>query len=749
MFLRKCLGILLIIILPVLSYVNSLDNGLHLSDREPEVKNQLARLAKDPAGLLNLEAPPQPGRYRDSGLGCPAVMASFLFNYLLDGLNPFGYYLLNLLFHVLATLLVFYLGLAVFRDFEIALYASLLFGVSPFNSEVVNYIIARFSLFSSFFYLGAFIVFIGFRRSGHWLKSVACYMLSIVLFAFALYAQHSSVTLLAMILIYDFYLSYKDSGSKTFRLLSHVPFWILAVIFIASPLLPSGSVHFEQTHMTFSSFLLALRVAALDMWYTFFPFGLNVNHAVGEYPLTVSEVWGSVFLLACFTLLGSRVRIASNAIGSSRSRATARASFFFILWFFITLLPVLILPFFHRAALFQESRGYLPGVGIFMIIGVGLKLLRPKAVRVSLFTLLVIVFSLCTINRNGVWQTDLSLWQDSKSKPPVSYETWLNLGIANLELDRIADAEANFFRAFSMNPKSSDVTYYSGLISEYNDRQDEAEWFYLKTIELQPRHYYAHNNLGLLYKNNKRYEKSIMNFKQAIFIDYFNPEAHLNLGDTYKAMNNLHSAVIEYKVFSKVAPSSPHGYYKIGILYKSGGELRNALSYFREAVELDPENPKILFELALIYQKHDNRPKAMETYRHIIEIDPDHYDSRNNLGVLLEELGEWDNALREYSEALRLKPDSHTAHNNMGLLQIKRKNFEEAFREFRLSVQLNPNYIDARYNLASFYAVAGDRKRAVEEYRHVLKIALSDLRQLGRYVTMVERDMVRYGLNLN
>ena len=93
----------------------------------------------------------------------PMQIVSFMFDYALWKLNPFGYHLTNLFFHLLNVMLVYFLVKRIFKNSDIGIIASLIFAVHPINTEAVTYISGRADPISGFFFLSAFLFYMRFR----------------------------------------------------------------------------------------------------------------------------------------------------------------------------------------------------------------------------------------------------------------------------------------------------------------------------------------------------------------------------------------------------------------------------------------------------------------------------------------------------------------------------------------------------------------------------------------------------------
>ena len=127
----------LFIVIAGIVYINSLSNSFQYDDRFFITENYNIRLIKNIPHFF-IEPKTLFSDSRLSGHYRPVVVTSYAINYALGGLNPAGYRLVNLGFHLGSAFLVF-LILAVMlggkeRVSFSALAGGLIFLVHPFNS---------------------------------------------------------------------------------------------------------------------------------------------------------------------------------------------------------------------------------------------------------------------------------------------------------------------------------------------------------------------------------------------------------------------------------------------------------------------------------------------------------------------------------------------------------------------------------------------------------------------------------------
>ena len=126
-------------VVAVLVYLNSLDCGMVYDDEYAIKWNQDIRPHTKWTHLLvhdfwgaSLSNPISHKSYR------PLCVATFRLNYMLHGLDPMGYHLVNVLLHAVVCYLYVQLCGVIFTEVWPALIAGLLFAVHPIHTEAVS-----------------------------------------------------------------------------------------------------------------------------------------------------------------------------------------------------------------------------------------------------------------------------------------------------------------------------------------------------------------------------------------------------------------------------------------------------------------------------------------------------------------------------------------------------------------------------------------------------------------------------------
>lgn len=168
------------------------------------------------------------GFFKKFGLFRPLSLLTLYIDYLIWDLNPFGFHLTSLLFHIGSACLVFLLLWYLIKDRFIGLTAGLLFAVYPIHLEAVAWISGRFDVTCTFFYLLSLLLFLYFRRSGNFIYQG----FSLLAFLGALLCKEMALTLPLVILVVDLFSPGETKSGWTEALKRFLSHWLTLAAYI-------------------------------------------------------------------------------------------------------------------------------------------------------------------------------------------------------------------------------------------------------------------------------------------------------------------------------------------------------------------------------------------------------------------------------------------------------------------------------------------------------------------------------------
>ena len=615
--------LLLPFVISIIVYLNCLQNSFVYDDDSTIINNYFIRHWSNLPALFTSKyfALSAELTYR------PVVTLSYFIDYTFWHLNPLGYHLTNILLHAINSVLVFIFAFQVFKNRKSAFISALFFSSYPLFSEVVNAVGFREDLLACMFFILAFICYLKANQQ----RYILYYPISLFCYFLGLFSKEMAITLPILIVLYDVvFKGYLYMKSKYLYYLGYflvATFYILnRFFFLHNPL--ESQIPYPQGSF-FVNFLTMSHVLAGYMKLLFLPFNLNVDYVV-PFSTSLAKVsfWLTVLLFIAVATISYRLRFPYRHI------------YFFILWFFITLIPVMnIVPLGNIMA---ERYLYIPGAGFSIIIANiiskipvrngGSERLHPSSVPFfnrMIFSFIFILFFIfsgnayLTFKRNNDWKDGLWLWSKTTRTSPNSFRAHINLGNAYEKKGLNTAAFEEYQKALSIDPNDADI--YNNLGIYYNKMNlfEDAIQHFIRCLNINPKHPRAYNNLGVVFTKQRRLDDAIQVFREAISINPLYPDAHNNLGIARYRKGLMDDAEGEFKLAISIEPYHAEAHNDLGILYNDRRLFDEAIREFEMAVQIKPNYANAHMNLGAVILKHrKDKDKALSHLKESIKIDP-------------------------------------------------------------------------------------------------------------------------------
>ena len=421
----------------------------------------------------------------------PLTYATFWLNEQLGGRNPAGYHAVNLLLHLLATVLLLETLRRIIPP-QAAFIAAAIFAVHPFQAEPVNYIFARSTLLATILCLATL---------GTWLRGRVWW--AAAWFAAALLAKEECVAFPAFLLM--LHLSQSRDRRELRPIAAMFALSLAAgirVMLAAQGTLGSGAG--AQAAISWQAYLTTEGAVILRyLRMLLVPLGFSVDAGIDMPPVR----W------AIFAWIGV---IALAAIAATQF-ARARPGF----WFLAGL--VLLLPsssIFPATDLAADRRMYLPMLGFATCAGLLLERVRP----VFLAALLILLSGLSAV-RTAAWRTEESLWTDAVAKAPMKIRPKIQLARAVEPTRALLILE----QARQLAPDDARIAAEEGRTYLNLGRPELALSEFGRALALSPTSVEALNNRGVALLALGQKDAARGDFERALAIDPCQFDARLNL----------------------------------------------------------------------------------------------------------------------------------------------------------------------------------------------------------------------------
>ena len=197
----------------------------------------------------------------------------------------------------------------------------------------------------------------------------------------------------------------------------------------------------------------------------------------------------------------------------------SRLAFFSLAWFFLTLLPVSNV--FPLNAMMAEHWLYLPSLGFFLFVSLGIARAletEKKKLIVTLIVLILTFYSFLTVRRNRDWRDGLTLYQNTLKYSPGSGRVHNNLGNIYLRKGDYDRALQEYKSAVELKPDLAEGYFNLGEVYSRRKEYDRAVEQYKTAIELNPDLIGAYYGLGIAYRGKGELDKAIKEWEKTLEI---------------------------------------------------------------------------------------------------------------------------------------------------------------------------------------------------------------------------------------
>ena len=302
-----------------------------------------------------------------------------------------------------------------------------------------------------------------------------------------------------------------------------------------------------------------------------------------------------------------------------------------MLWFFITIMVTSsIIPI---PQVIFEHRMYLPLVGFCMAFSVFMfRVMGSRRAYKICMSIIVAVLAVLSYQRNFVWQTSISLWEDIIQKAPNKVRVHNNLGMAYLEAKEYARSIPYFDQAIALNPDAARV--YNNRALAYkglgNDKKAMADYTQGINRFYSSQQYHDQvtkpiwgdlfNNRGDLWVKRKQYDRAYRDYQEAVRINPKNERFIYNLGYMYELKRDFKQALKLYQQAIEINPEWVKPYIGIAFILRDQSQPQAALQYFNQALELNPESGEAYFYRAVTHFELKNSQQAREDMQRSVDL---------------------------------------------------------------------------------------------------------------------------------
>lgn len=498
-----------------------------------------------------------------TGVYRPISMATILLESLLHGPAGTGFHATNVLFHVLATLAVYALYLAILVDdagrrglaagsaWPGAFAGALVFGVHPIHTEAVDSIFNRSEILATAAVVGGLIVILRHgetRPRFAWAAAAGIYFVGLL-------CKESAVMLPVLAALLLAVLRPGPTLRETLYRLRPLAWlaiplgvYLLLRFNALSGFTATATQSLSQAHQVGSTpgERLALVVASLRDFLRMMVWPHPLRASYDDY--VASGVAGAAGLLLLLAILCVALRRRTPALLLGLG------------FFYLALLPSTRLVSHHGVVVtLAERYTYLPSVGFTLLLAFAGAAVARRAGSVALYGATAVVavpLSILTFQRNEQWHSDLALWSAEVAAAPENADGWKWLTAAHLNEGRIADAVAVCDEHGKKFAANAALQVHCGGAYARAGRFADAERAFLAAVASNPASSIAHKNLARFYLGRGRFAEAERAYRASVENELDEVRRHVNRGEMLLRLypDRIDEAEAEYRAALAIEP---------------------------------------------------------------------------------------------------------------------------------------------------------------------------------------------------
>jgi tetratricopeptide (TPR) repeat protein len=447
----------------------------------------------------------------------PVFTGWLALNYRLFGLETTGWHVLNILLHLLVSLAVYALLMALRVRPAMSAIAVWLFAAHPAHVQSVTWISGSPDLLMALFLITSMIAYLAARERTHWGYQVA----AVSLYALVLLSKETALAFIVILFFTDIILSRDKSvpikPAAMAALKRSIPFVAVAFIFIVT--------RYQLLH---SMRQLAPDAPALGDVLLTLPAILFFYIRQAFLPFEFSPIYGVRYVdgtnVGVMNFLLPLVVLAALGYAAYRLCRRDKVYRLAVVWFIAPLLPVLDPRIFVSEMLVQDRYLYLPLFGAALLISAGLSELvarwmrdnQRRQERAALATGLVVacLLAVMTLRANPVWASGVALWEQGVRVDSSSAIAQAYLANEYQRAGRLADAKQATTRAIELRPDMTSARLTRGIIAVRERRYEDAERDLKDVLNAFPDYDVAREQLALAYQQQGKLDEAIALFDE-------------------------------------------------------------------------------------------------------------------------------------------------------------------------------------------------------------------------------------------
>jgi Flp pilus assembly protein TadD len=536
----------------------------------------------------------------------PLTMISHTLDCEIFGLNPLWHHFINVLFHILNALLIFWILTATTGAMWPSAFVAAVFALHPLQVESVAWASERKAVLSSLFWFLTIAVYIWYTKR----PGIGRYILLFTVYALCIMTKPVVVTLPLVLLLLDYWplerirrRKTEDRGQRAGGASQKVSAGRLIVEKI--PLLVLSGI---LSVITFVAQQSGGAVVTLERM----PLDYRIANAFISYTKYIGKIIWPSQLAAFYSYLRANFSDANVAVCmlifiliSLFSIYLGRRRKYIVtgwLWYVGTLVPMIGLVQVGMQSM-ADRYMYIPMLGLLIIVAWAVKDLvfnRPRWKAAVSVLAAVALLSAVIVTRTQVryWQNSMSLFENASKVTKNNHVAEKGYGSALFAAGRLDEAIVHLRNALQTHPGYLAAGNELGRVYLRQGKFNEAVACFNELLKLNKNSAELYYNLGIVLSLQKKYEEAIKHFAKVLELNPKYPDAHNNMGTALLAAGRITEAIKHLNEALRTDSNDVGLYENLGNAYVQSGKYDLAVQNWAKALDLKPNSTEVLNNMA-------------------------------------------------------------------------------------------------------------------------------------------------------